>query len=452
MAVRKMNGLYEEQLWTCLASSLIDCLTHGFHHASILAFLLQHFPRVEIISATCTQAPLGYKKTPLDVGLAKDRASRCSLHKSSTMRSLKSAGGEMSVFSFTVPTWFMNEQPPGSRDQPTSSANQPTTGCLPVQMCSQRTLCSCRGQRAHAARRCVRKYRERVALESCTSRGSTYYDAQALCWHFLPLLAFAETWKCKLNYGSRICAFSPWGSCASPIPGTTRLLVICRVMGLCVWPGVSAVDWAVESGQTNTIAKGWREWAGAIRRRRGRRRRRTGLCKARETTIGLHLTKRHEGNVINPIDSHYSRRGRQRENRHTSAGCAEASWWFPCSSFFFLYFFPFPLQNFFFEQHQQKAGCRHLMLLCWANQCVLTKGGRAFRKPTVPPGHGQWRSGRDSAERGRGARGLTTRFPLPATYWEGITWSLQRWRAANIVPTTLHRRREQSRKAGITLV
>lgn len=45
----------------------------------------------------------------------------------------------------------------------------------------------------------------------------------------------------------------------------------------------------------------------------------------RETTIGLHLTKRHEGNVINPIDSHYSRRGRQRENRHTSAGCAEAS-------------------------------------------------------------------------------------------------------------------------------
>ena len=44
-----------------------------------------------------------------------------------------------------------------------------------------------------------------------------------------------------------------------------------------------------------------------------------------ETTIGLHLTKTHEGNVINPIDSHYSRRGRQRENRYTSAGCAETS-------------------------------------------------------------------------------------------------------------------------------
>lgn len=255
MAVRKTNGLYEEQLWTCLVSSLIDCLTHGFHHVSILAFLLQHFPRVEIVSATCTQAPLGYKKTPLDVGLAKARASRCSLHKSSTMRSLKSAGGEMSVFSFTVPTWFMNEQPPGSRDQPTSSANQPTTGCLPVQMCSQCTLCSCRGQRAHAARRCVWKYRERVALESCTSRGSTYYDAPALCWHILPLLAFAETWKCKLNYGCRICAFSPLGSCASPIPGTTWLLGVCRVMGLCVWPGVSAADWAVESGQQIRLQK-----------------------------------------------------------------------------------------------------------------------------------------------------------------------------------------------------
>lgn len=37
-----------------------------------------------------------------------------------------------------------------------------------------------------------------------------------------------------------------------------------------------------------------------------------------ETTIALHLTKRHEGNVLNPIDSHYSRRRRQRaEKRHT---------------------------------------------------------------------------------------------------------------------------------------
>lgn len=39
---------------------------------------------------------------------------------------IQRVGGEMSVFSFTVPTWFMNEQPPGSGDQPTSSAtNQP---------------------------------------------------------------------------------------------------------------------------------------------------------------------------------------------------------------------------------------------------------------------------------------------------------------------------------------
>lgn len=42
---------------------------------------------------------------------------------------IQSVGREMSVFSFTVPTWFMNEQPPGSGDQPTSSAtNQPLAG------------------------------------------------------------------------------------------------------------------------------------------------------------------------------------------------------------------------------------------------------------------------------------------------------------------------------------
>lgn len=74
----------------------------------------------------------------------------------------------------------------------------------------------------------------------------------------------------------------------------------------------------------------------------------------RETTIGLHLTKRHEGNVINPIDSHYSRRGRQRENRHTSAGCAEASWWFPCSSFFFFIFFLSPFRLFFLSSTSRK--------------------------------------------------------------------------------------------------
>lgn len=36
-----------------------------------------------------------------------------------------------------------------------------------------------------------------------------------------------------------------------------------------------------------------------------------------ETTIALHVTKRREGSVLNHIDSYYSRRGRQKEKRHT---------------------------------------------------------------------------------------------------------------------------------------
>ena len=214
--------------------------------------------RAEIVSATCTQTPLT-EKLLVDVGLAKARASRCSLHKSSTMWSLKSAGGEMSVFSFTVPTWFMNEQPPGSRDQPTSSANQPATGCLPVQMCSQCTLCSCRGQRAHAAP---------VVCPKIPAEGSTgvvHLPRVYLLWCSGAVLAhFAHT-SFRWNMKMRVKLW-PWNLCFQPFrfmciptpstpPETTWLLGVCRVKGLWVRPGVSAADWAVESGQQIRLQK-----------------------------------------------------------------------------------------------------------------------------------------------------------------------------------------------------
>lgn len=58
------------------------------------------------------------KRFTKHIGLPHTLADSC--RKNSTMHSLK----EQAVFSFTVPTWFMNEKPPGSREQPTSS---PTT-------------------------------------------------------------------------------------------------------------------------------------------------------------------------------------------------------------------------------------------------------------------------------------------------------------------------------------
>lgn len=60
------------------------------------------------------------------------------------------------------------------------------------------------------------------------------------------------------------------------------------------------------------------------------------------------------------------------------------------------------------------------------------KGGRrvgAFRKPTVPLGHGQWRSSRDKQGEKK-ARGLTTCF-LCCSVLRGKTWAPQHWHAAS---------------------
>lgn len=78
----------------------------------------------------------------------------------------ESVGREMSVFSFTVPTWFMNEQPPGSRDQPTSSAtDQPlavfqSKCALSAHFTPLWTMSLC------CSAVCPKIWRERIALES----------------------------------------------------------------------------------------------------------------------------------------------------------------------------------------------------------------------------------------------------------------------------------------------
>lgn len=90
------------------------------------------------------------------------------------------------VFSFTAPTWFMNEQPPGSRDQPTSAAaNQPTTGYRPVQMCSQCTLFLRRAHRAHAARWCAWKYEARRYWSPAIPRVYLLQRSRAALAYFL---------------------------------------------------------------------------------------------------------------------------------------------------------------------------------------------------------------------------------------------------------------------------
>lgn len=188
----------------------------------------------------------------------------------------------MSAFSFTVPTWFLNEQPPGSRDQPTSSADQPTTGPLPVQMCSQCTLCSAvdRGLMLLSG---VPENTERGSAGVTHSRGSTYCGAPELRWHVL-LLAFChrKMKKCELNYSCRwqLLCFRPLGSC-----GIFHNWVNRGLFCYCVWPGDYKRD------------------------RRGGK----GLCKHWRWLLQTPFHKRKSTReiVINPIDSHYGRRGRQ---------------------------------------------------------------------------------------------------------------------------------------------
>lgn len=175
------------------------------------------------------------------------------------MWSLKSVGRQMSVFSFTVSTWFMNEQPPGSRDQPTSStANQPLavfqSKCI---HCAHFTPLCVDGELLQTEG--MSKNMETDKAGVLHSHGSAYYDVQELCWH---ILLIVETWQLEVNWSRRshagvlVVSPSPFGSCASFPPKQ-----------LCCWGSVVSWDCVcdlVSSGvwSTNTIAKDGGESAG----------------------------------------------------------------------------------------------------------------------------------------------------------------------------------------------
>lgn len=113
----------------------------------------------------------------------------------------------------------------------------------------------------------------------------------------------------------------------------------------------------------------------------------------------------------------------------------------PPGDFLPLFFF---LPQTFFEQHQQKAGCRHPMLLCfWGSGepiNVCSQRGKSIQKANCslrPWAKKKWERQRETVQREKEARGLTTCF-LCSYILRGITWSLQHWRAANITLTLVH--------------
>ena len=178
---------------------------------------------------------------------------------------------------------------------------------------------------------------------------------RAVLAYFAPLSCFAETWKCDLNYSCR------------------RQLLFFHLTKtlrfMCVPP--------------------------------------QGLCK-QEMTIALYLTKRQEGNVLNSIDSHYSERGRQEKGTDIPRQVVVKP---PDDLFFFSC-------RLLFEQHQQKAGCRHPMLLCfWGSGepiNVCSQRGESIQKANCslrPWAMKKWERQRETAERERG-KGVDNMFPL----------------------------------------
>lgn len=122
-----------------------------------------------------------------------------------------------------------------------------------------------------------------------------------------------------------------------------------------------------------------------------------------EETIAFDLTKRHEGNVLNPIDSHYNRRGRQEEKRHTWTGCGEASWQFPPLIFSLRLFWAAPAESWLLAPHAA---------LLWGSRepiNVCSQRGKSIQKANCSPrpwAMKKWDRQRQTVQ----ARGLTTCF------------------------------------------
>lgn len=150
------------------------------------------------------------------------------------------------------------------------------------------------------------------------------------------------------------CVFQvPSGSCKSFLKHSR----VCRVWSLCV----SSVVWS-----TNKIA---------MDRENQRGQRGMGEDRFLQTEEMAFAQE----NVIKPIDSHYS--GWDRERGETYL---DRCWWSLLMMVFFLCLFSVRPS---LKQHRE--GVR------WGISVYSQKRGGAFRKPTVPPGQGRRRSGRD---------------------------------------------------------
>lgn len=143
----------------------------------------------------------------------------CSLHKNSTMWSLKVWAGICLCFHLQFPPglWMNNRQAPETGPHPPQPTNRWLSSSPNV--FTVHTLLCC-GQRAHAARRYVRKYGERDSAGVVHSRGSTYYEVQELCWqislHFLSLKHENVSWIIAADDWFRaFISPSPLGSRAS---------------------------------------------------------------------------------------------------------------------------------------------------------------------------------------------------------------------------------------------
>jgi len=155
-----------------------------------------------------------------------------------------------------------------------------------------------------------------------------------------------------------------------------------------------------------------------------------GALLSESETIALNLTKRHKGNVLNPIDSHYCSRGRT----GIEETYLDRLWWrtrqFLSSFLTWTIFFPSFLKS--STSRKLAAGTSCCSALGGSREPINVssqKGEEHSKKPTVPSGHGQWRSRRDRGRQRHGekeARGLTTCF-LCYYILKGITWSMQHW-------------------------
>lgn len=171
----------------------------------------------------------------------------------------------MSVFSFTVPTWFMNEQPPGSRDQPTSSAtNQPLavfqSKCVHsahfAPLWTESSCCSVV---------CPKREKERQYWNHTFPRVYLLRYSRAVLAYFASL-SFAGTQKCEINYSCRPSTDSVLSLYqASQLP--VRLSPNnCVIGGLLCYGIVCDLLTVLQTEQGSLVSKqdckGWRESVG----------------------------------------------------------------------------------------------------------------------------------------------------------------------------------------------